>query len=223
MLAKKFMKNPTPTGVRSLEELTPVETSGEDMHQRDIQADQIALYERLETTSRWLKRRMNYRGSKDTADIRDIAVEKLLKSEVYGPRVRQEPHTLMGMCKQAVTRVMLDLFKASRARPQHRLTEDLHEHLVAHEAVAEAHAINRARLQLLEQELQSFEVNGHGLQIRPKNRARMVNAFRLKLQGHTDAQIGTTLGAGRSTVTGWLNLLTDHLAERIVMAEAIDA
>lgn len=193
------------------------------MHHRDIQADQIALYNRLETTSRWLKRRMNYRGSKDTADIRDIAVEKLLKSDVYGPRVRQEPHTLMGMCKQAVTRVMLDLFKASRSRPQHRLTEDLNDHPIASAAEAELDAITRARLQLLERELSSFEVDGHGLHIRPHNRARMVTAFRLKLQGHTDAEIGEELGAGRSTVTGWLNLLTDHLAERIVMAESVDA
>ena len=187
----------------------------------DLADDQQALLARIEETTRWLVRALNHQSSKNTEDFRDIACEKLLRSDEYGPLLRQEPRRLMGMVPRMMRRILADDARRSDAqrRPPRKLAVDIQEHPVAVDALAEAAMVNGRRLARLDEELSAFERGESSSRTRPDRRAPMVRAFRLKQQGMTDAAIADALGVSKPTINAWLKTLTAHLAVRLARRE----
>jgi DNA-directed RNA polymerase specialized sigma24 family protein len=187
----------------------------------DLVEEQRALMARIEDTTRWLVRALNHQSSKNTEDFRDIACEKLLRSDEYGPILREEPRRLMGMVPRMMRRILADDARRADAqrRPPRTHAVDIQEHPVAVDALAEAAMVNGRRLARLEHELDAFERGETSGRTRPDRRAPMVRAFRLKQQGWTDARIAEALGVSKPAVNAWLKTLTAHLAVRLARWE----
>ena len=188
----------------------------------DIAADQQALLDRIAETTRWLKRVLDHRSSKDTEDFRAMACEKLLRSEKYGPVMREDPRRLMGMVPRMMRRILIDDARRAGAarRPSRRRAVDIDEHPVAVAARVEEQVEAARRMERLEIELGRFERGESSARIREKNRAPMARAVRLKQRGMTDLEIARELGVSKPTVNAWLQVMTAHLAVRLARAEA---
>ena len=215
-MSKKEMTEHSDSGVEEGEA-----PDGEErmMRAAAVEDEQRALLERIERTTHWLKRKMNYRGSKHTEDFRDIAAEKLLRSEAYGQRFREEPESLMPVVPKMMRNLILEYRRrAGRQRrfPQDRRVE-YEDHVAFVSADAERFATEQRRGERLERELERFAAGESSKRVRPANRAPMVTAFRRKLQGATDLEIARELDISKATANGWIQFMTTHLAR--VLAE----
>ena len=187
----------------------------------DLDNDHRALLERIETTTRWLKRTLNHSSSKNTEDFREIACEKLLRSEKYGPTFRQQPRQLMPMVSKMMQRILIDDARRSRAarRPPRSMAVDIADNPVAVTAEAEHALVNRRRLARLEAALERFERGESPGRVRTRNRLPMVRAVRMRRQGWTHQRIASELAVSPATVNAWLQLMTAHLAVQLAREE----
>jgi len=200
---------------------SPIRASN-DGGARDVSADHQALLARIEATTRWLKRVLDHHGSKDTEDFRAMACEKLLRSEKYGPVLREDPRQLMGMVPRMMRRILIDDARRAGAarRPHRRRAVDIDDYPVAVAAEAELKVDVSRRMARLEEELDRFASGESSARVRAANRAPMAKAVRYKRLGMTDAQIARELGVSKPTVNAWLQVMTAHLAVRLAEGEA---
>jgi hypothetical protein len=200
---------------------SPLERDVNALRSNEVEADQQALMARIEETTRWLKRVLDHQSSKDTADFRAMACEKLLRSEKYGPVMREDPRQLMGMVPRMMRRILADDARRAGAarRPPRRRAVDIEEYPVAAPADAERELVARRRMERLEEELDAFERGETSARVRAKNRAPMVRAVRLKRLGWTDADIAAELSTSKPTINAWLQVMTAHLAVRLAQEE----
>jgi DNA-directed RNA polymerase specialized sigma24 family protein len=193
----------------------------------DIQADQEQLLQRIDYLVHVIKTDLRYTGSKDTADFSGAIKERLLGTEQLRHTFNHAPSRLLGLLRTLVRHEVFDEMRARRARKRQAPSAFvLQAELcptpdgLAGRTPSTQRALERKRdLERILYELDRFARGDDDSRIGPRQRATMVRALELSLQGMTQREIAEALGVPKSTVAHRIDALRALIARRVALAE----
>ena len=184
--------------------------------------DQTEFLQRIESVVRWIKRNLDYRGSKQTGDFRGLVLERFCKRDTYRDAFEQDPARLNPMIGAVTRNVVIDEMRARGAQrrvPAHALqsldggTGTVAALTPSPDEVAE----DRERDALVRRALAKLRANKSGTLRHPD---KMVDAFeRAFYQGESHRRIARELGEARTTVDNWIHVLVLRLAREVAEHE----
>jgi DNA-directed RNA polymerase specialized sigma24 family protein len=188
--------------------------------QQGVQAQQLALLRRVDQIVHWQKHALRYRGSKDTAEIGGMVVERLIRRDTYRRVFSTRPGELWGMLRRVAHNAIVDLIRAHGAQKNQRPTAEPAQRW-ARTPSLHAALEHRECLQAIRCELERFRTGeAYAKAARPELRARMAAAFEQHyFEGAAHAAIAAQMGTSKATVGNWLEFVRLQLARRIAEHE----
>ena len=184
---------------------------------------QTEFLRRTEEIVRWVKRNLDYRGSKQTGDFQALVMERFCKRDTYRAALEEDPSQLQPMIRKVARGVIIDEIRAARAQkrvPLHMQDsiEGEGEPVDPSPRAPEQLAEWNQRETLLREELARVAANESGTLRHPD---KMVYAFEQAFfHGESRRAIARRLNEPSSTVDNWIHVLVLQLARAVAEREA---